>query len=73
MRLKLTEKHPHYKKLEQLFKIMDEQKICFAVPSGNPIVVYIEGIRYDLIDLESPQSISDVPPTFEYKMVFDKP
>ena len=76
-RKRLTENHPVWKKVQQVFELMDQLGLRFEAPVGNvqPAKVYHDGKMYELLDLEDcgdgRNSVEDLPPVTEWKIVVD--
>ena len=75
-RFRLTSAHPDAKKVEQAFALMDELGIQFFSPNGNveEAKVKVGGVTYELVDIEEGHgnTIRDLPPATEYKLVYEK-
>lgn len=75
---RLTEKHPTYQKVQKLFDQMEEAKLSFYVADYGQILVKDDEFpetSFELRDLEHEesssivQSIYELPPTLEWKVV----
>jgi hypothetical protein len=75
--LKLKENHPTLIKLEQIFSLMEELQISFDFSNVGMRVTDQSQERFTFFymeDLEDDHSpMSNLPPTFEYKVLADNP
>lgn len=76
--LRAKPEHPLYRKLEQVFELMDQLHLSIENDRMGRTYVESDGQRYHLLDLESDMSNYDLtvgvlPPTTEWKLVRTEP
>ena len=70
---KLTDKHPLWKKLQNVWDVMEKEGIQLYVDRYGILHMLHEDQEYDIVDSEEPsQPVDPLPPSFEYKVVFEK-
>jgi hypothetical protein len=63
--------------LDRLFNLMNEMGVSIEIGAYGRLTVKHDGKEVDMVDIEQPadsdrQPISNIPPLFEYKLVFEK-
>ena len=72
-RLKLTEKHPFFKRLDEVFELMEKNKLSIHTFGDQSVAVDHEtGIEYELADRDDGRGFTSLPPSFEFKLVFER-
>ena len=77
-RKRLLDDHPTMKKLDQIFTLMDELNIHFDIPyeRGIDFPFVSDGDcklvgRFSIKDVDNGEGIICIPPTFDYKLIYD--
>lgn len=76
---RFREDHPTYKKLEEVFSLMEKLKISISIPYENAIgFPFLEDEetalvgRVSIVDLETGIGVTEFPPQTEYKLIWDE-
>jgi hypothetical protein len=71
MAWRLKREAAEFKHLDEFFSIMEKMGISIAFGSYSTLVT-INGKEFELRDAEDGRQIDELPPSFEYKLTFDK-
>jgi histidinol phosphatase-like PHP family hydrolase len=68
---RLKREHPDAKKVDELFRFLEKNNITLEFNSYGTIIT-INDKEYELKDNEDGRPLDTIPPSFEYKLTFNK-